>query len=138
MAEETFADLGRVEAISKLYEGTPYKPFESSWFETSSKGFITSHSRTFIEGIDFDLTYFPLKHLGYKCVVGVVGELYAALAHPKLLNVILGLSAKMDLEQVYVESSGLADPSNMGEILEAVKLLAGDVYEFKGVICLID
>lgn len=45
---------------------------------------------------------------------------------------------KMDLEQVYVESSGLADPSNMGEILEAVKLLAGDVYEFKGVICLID
>ena len=37
MAEETFADLGRVEAISKLYEGTPYKPFQSSRFETAGK-----------------------------------------------------------------------------------------------------
>ena len=35
MAEETFSNLGRVEAIARLYEGTPYKPFRSSWFETS-------------------------------------------------------------------------------------------------------
>ena len=68
MAEETFSDLGRVEAIAKLYEGTPYKPFQSSWFETSGKSYIGSHARTFLEGIDFDLTYFPLKHLGYKAV----------------------------------------------------------------------
>ena len=45
---------------------------------------------------------------------------------------------KMDLEYVFVESSGLADPSNIEEILEAVRSLAGDVYELKGVICLID
>ena len=61
MTEETFADLGRVEAISRLYEGTPYKPFQSAWFETSGKAFVTTHARTYIEGIDFDLTYFPLK-----------------------------------------------------------------------------
>ena len=41
MAEETFSDLGRVEAIAKLYEGTGYKPFESSWFETSGKAYAT-------------------------------------------------------------------------------------------------
>lgn len=45
---------------------------------------------------------------------------------------------KMDLEYVFVESSGLADPSNIEEILEAVHSLDGDVYELKGVICLID
>ena len=45
---------------------------------------------------------------------------------------------KMDLEYVFVESSGLADPSNIEEILQAVRALAGDVYELKGVICLID
>lgn len=45
---------------------------------------------------------------------------------------------KMDLDYVFVESSGLADPSNIEEILEAVKVLAGDVYEFKAAICLID
>ena len=40
MAEETFSDLGRVEAIAKLYEGTPYKPFQSSWFESEGKCFF--------------------------------------------------------------------------------------------------
>ena len=29
-----------------------------------------------------------------------MGELYATLAHPKLLNVILGISSKLDLEQI--------------------------------------
>ncbi len=45
---------------------------------------------------------------------------------------------KLDLEYVFVESSGLADPSNIEEILNAVTAMAGEVYDFKGVICLID
>ncbi len=100
MAEETFSDLGRVEAIARLYEGTPYKPFRSSWFETSSKGYIGSHSRTFIEGMDFDLTYFPLKHLGYKCVTGVTGELYAEMSHPRTMDIRLGISSKLDFKHI--------------------------------------
>ena len=100
MAEETFSDLGRVEAIAKLYEGTGYKPFESSWFETSGKAYATSQSRTFMEGIDFDLVYFPLKHLGYKCVTAVTGELYAEFSHPRTMDVRLGISSKLDFKHV--------------------------------------
>ena len=100
MAEETFSDLGRVEAIAKLYEGTPYKPFQSSWFETESKSCVTSHSRTFMEGIDFDLIYFPLKHLGYKCVTAVTGELYAEMSHPRTMDVRLGISSKLDFKHI--------------------------------------
>ena len=100
MTEETFSALGRVEAIAQLYEGTPYKPFQSSWFETDGKSCIGSCSRTFIEGMDFDLIYFPLKHLGYKCVVGVIGELYAEMSHPRTLDVRLGISAKLDFPQI--------------------------------------
>ena len=100
MAEETFSDLGRIEAIAKLYEGTPYKPFESSWFETSGKSFITSQSRTFLEGIDFDLVYFPLKHLGYKCVTAVTGELYVEMSHPRTLDIRLGISSKLDFKEI--------------------------------------
>ena len=100
MAEETFADLGRVEAISKLYEGTPYKPFHSNVFETSGKSYITNQARTFIEGIDFDLTYFPLKHLGYKSVIGVTGEIYAEMSHPRTMEVRLGVSSKLDFKQI--------------------------------------
>lgn len=100
MAETTFADLGRVEAISRLYEGTPFKPFQSSWFETSGKAYVTSRARTYIEGIDFDLTYFPLKHLGYKCVVGVTGELYAEMSHPRVMDIRLGVSSKLDFKHI--------------------------------------
>ena len=100
MAEETFSDLGRVEAIAKLYHGTPYKPFENIHFETSGKGYVTSDSRTFIEGIDFDLTYFPLKHLGYKCVTAATGELYAKFASPRVLDIRIGISAKLDFAQI--------------------------------------
>ena len=100
MTEETFSDLGRVEAIEKLYEGTGYKPFESSRFETEGKAHVTLQSRTFLEGIDFDLTYFPLKHLGYKCVVAVTGELYAELSHPRALDIRLGISSKLDYQHI--------------------------------------
>ena len=100
MAEETFSDLGRIEAIAKLYEGTPYKPFQNSWFETDSKSCVTSHSRTFMEGIDFDLIYFPLKHLGYKCVTAVTGELYSEMSHPRTMDVRLGISSKLDLKHI--------------------------------------
>ncbi len=100
MTEETFSDLGRVGAIARLYEGTPFKPFESSWFETSGKSYISTHSRTFIEGIDFDLIYFPLKHLGYKCVTAVTGELYAEFSHPRTMDVRLGVSSKLDFKHI--------------------------------------
>ena len=100
MAEERFSDLGRVEAIAKLFEGTPYKPFQSSWFETSGKCYISSHARTFLEGIDFDLTYFPLKHLGYKCVTAVTGELYAEMSHPRTMDIRLGISSKLDFKHI--------------------------------------
>ena len=100
MTEETFSDLGRVGAIARLYEGTPFKPFESSWFETSGKSYIGTHSRTFIEGIDFDLIYFPLKHLGYKCVTAVTGELYAEFSHPRTMDVRLGVSSKLGFRHI--------------------------------------
>ena len=100
MTEERFSDLGRVEAIARLYEGTPFKPFGTINFETSGKSYITSYARTFIEGIDFDLTYFPLKHLGYKCMTAVTGELYAEFAHPRTADVRLGISAKLDFDHI--------------------------------------
>lgn len=46
--------------------------------------------------------------------------------------------SKMNLKYLFVESSGLADPSNIEEILDGVKVMAGDKYCLKGVLCLID
>ena len=100
MEEKTFAQIGRIEAIRSLFEGTPYKAFEDLWFETEPKEVVTNFSRMFLEGIDFNLVYFPLKHLGYKSVVAVTGELYAEMLRPETLSVVLGVSAKLDYTQI--------------------------------------
>ena len=107
MAEERFSDLGRVEAIAKLYEGTPFKPYKTCFFETSGKSCISTQSRVFIEGMDFDLVYFPLRHLGYKCVTAVTGELYAEFSHPRTMDVRIGISAKLDFAQIQEVWSGI-------------------------------
>lgn len=50
----------------------------------------------------------------------------------------LAQMGKMGLDCLFVESSGLADPSNIEEILADTAEQAGDVYLFKGAICLVD
>ena len=46
--------------------------------------------------------------------------------------------AQRDLDYVLVESSGIGDPSNVEELLQAVEVLQPDVYQFAGLICLVD
>ena len=96
----SFSDIGKIQAMEELYGLSAYRPVPAAAFDASDKARITLAARLFVEGIDFNLVYFPLKHLGYKCVVAVTGELYAALAHPKTLSVTLGLSAKLDFDRV--------------------------------------
>ena len=56
------------------------------------------------------------------------------------LNFVSALTeiADKNMEYVFVESSGLADPSNIGEFLEAVETVKGKVYDYSGAICLVD
>lgn len=105
---ETFAQLGRVEAIRRLFEGSGYAAFEAPLaFRGEGDGSAVAASRLLLEGTDFSLVYFPLKHLGYKSVVAVSGELYASLAHPVALGVTLGVSSKLDFEQIGELWSGI-------------------------------
>ena len=53
---------------------------------------------TMLEGIDFDLTYFPLKHLGYKAVVVGVSDILAMNALPEQIMISIGVSAKLPVE----------------------------------------
>ncbi len=53
---------------------------------------------SFYEGVDFDLTYFPLKHLGYKVVTAGVSDILAMNGQPSQLTVSLGVSSKLPVE----------------------------------------
>ena len=105
---ETFAEIGRVEAIRRLFEGSGYAAFEAPLsVGGEGDGSAVAASRLLLEGTDFSLVYFPLKHLGYKSVVSVTAELYAAMARPRTLSITLGISSKLDYEQVSELWSGV-------------------------------
>ncbi|MFM7814812.1 MAG: thiamine-phosphate kinase [Flavobacteriales bacterium] len=53
-----------------------------------------------LEGVHFDLTYCPLRHLGYKSVVANISDICAMNARPQQLVVGLGLSNRFSLEAV--------------------------------------
>ena len=60
-----------------------------------------------MEGIHFDLTYFPLKHLGYKAVVANISDIYAMNGTPKQITVSIALSRKFCIEDVEELYSGI-------------------------------
>lgn len=57
-----------------------------------------------LEGIHFDLTYTPFKHLGYKSAIVNFSDIYAMNGKPKQIIVSLGISKRFcveDLEDFY-------------------------------------
>ena len=52
------------------------------------------------EGVHFDLSYTPLKHLGYKAVSVNISDIVAMNAQPKQILVSLGLSSRFTIEAV--------------------------------------
>ena len=61
-----------------------------------------------LEGIDFDLTYFPLKHLGYKAVTVGVSDILAMNAKPEQIIISLGVSSKLPVEALEDLYEGMA------------------------------
>ena len=53
-----------------------------------------------LEGIHFDLTYVPLKHLGYKSAVVNFSDIYAMNGKPKQITVSLGISKRFSVEEL--------------------------------------
>ncbi|MBO5267790.1 MAG: thiamine-phosphate kinase [Muribaculaceae bacterium] len=53
-----------------------------------------------LENVHFDLTYVPLKHLGYKAAVVNFSDIYAMNGTPRQITVSLGISSRFTLEHV--------------------------------------
>lgn len=102
--------LGKVALVKRLY-GYLGEQYQSTTF---SRGIddaavlasgvpnerISMTSILLLEGIHFDLTYTPLKHLGYKAVVSICSKLYAMNTLPSQLTLNIGLSARFCIEDV--------------------------------------
>ncbi len=60
-----------------------------------------------LENVHFDLTYVPLKHLGYKAAVVNFSDIYAMNGTPKQITVSLGVSRRFTLEHIQELYAGI-------------------------------
>ncbi|WP_165043916.1 thiamine-phosphate kinase [Dysgonomonas sp. ZJ709] len=60
-----------------------------------------------LEGIHFDLTYVPMKHLGYKSAIVNFSDIYAMNGQPKQITVSLGISKRFSVEDLEAFYDGL-------------------------------
>lgn len=75
-----------------------------------------------IEGVHFDLTYYPLKHLGYKAVAVNLSDICAMNGKPEQITVSIAISSRFTLEAVEELYEGIyLACSNFG-----VDLVGGD------------
>ncbi len=65
------------------------------------------------------------------------GSIFCSCLKISFVHAMIEMADK-GLKYLFVESSGLADPSNIGDVMNAVRDLKGDVYEYQGAICLVD
>ena len=60
-----------------------------------------------LDGVHFDLTYVPLKHLGYKSAIVNFSDVYAMNGTPKQITVSLGISKRFTVEHIEELYSGI-------------------------------
>ncbi len=53
-----------------------------------------------LENVHFDLTYVPLKHLGYKAAIVNFSDIYAMMGTPTQITVSLGISQRFTVDHI--------------------------------------
>ena len=75
-----------------------------------------------VEGVHFDLSYMPLKHLGYKAVVVNLSDVYAMNAVAKQITVSIAISNRFPLEAVEELYAGIKTAAK----IYAIDVVGGD------------
>ena len=75
-----------------------------------------------LEGIHFDLTYVPLRHLGYKSAVVNFSDIYAMNGTPRQITVSLGVSKRFAVEHMGALYDGIRKACDV----YGVDLVGGD------------
>jgi len=75
-----------------------------------------------VEGVHFDLSYMPLKHLGYKAVMVNLSDVYAMNAEASQITVSIAVSNRFPLEAVEALYAGIQLASEIYKI----DLVGGD------------
>jgi len=104
-------EFGLIKRITKdipLQHSTTVKGIgdDAAVMEFKDKQTLLS-SDMLIEGINFDLTYFPLKHLGYKAAVSNFADIHAMNGTPSQITVNIAISNRFAVEAIEEIYSGV-------------------------------
>ena len=100
----TVGEFGLIELLSKdiklKHPGT-LKGIgdDAAVIDTGNKMLLLS-TDLLVEGIHFDLTYMPLRHLGYKAAVVNISDIVAMNGTPKQMTVSIAVSNRFSLEAI--------------------------------------
>ncbi len=86
------------------------------------KELVLISSDMLIEGIHFDLSYSPLKHIGYKSVIVNLSDIYSMNAYPKQILINIAISNKFSLEAINEFYEGVEFACNE----HSIDLVGGD------------
>ena len=65
------------------------------------------------------------------------GSIFCACIKDSFVDSLIDMAGR-NLDYVFVEASGLADPSSISSILDQIATLSNAVYDYCGAICLVD
>lgn len=66
-----------------------------------------------LEGVHFDLVYFPLRYLGFKSVTASVSDIIAMGGTPRQLSLGLGISGRFQVEDIEMLMRGIQDATEL-------------------------
>lgn len=105
----TIESLGRGELIKELMEhNTIHRDVVVQGYgddcavleNEGEEGYQLLSSESFTEGVDYDLTYVPLHHLGFKVATAAVSDIYAMNGSPKVVLVNLSVPNKISVDML--------------------------------------
>jgi len=79
-----------------------------------------------------------LEERGIEILELTNGSIFCSCLKENFIKGLIHL-VSLDLDEIYIESSGLSDPSDMDEVIKVIKdMFEPDSFEFKGTLCLVD
>lgn len=87
--------------LSKFDKGTQeviVGPGDDAGVVKLAGGLLAVSTDSYVEGVHFDLSYSPLKHLGYKVVSATLSDIYAMNGKPQYVLIAINAGAKLTVE----------------------------------------
>ena len=90
--------MGKVALIERLTDGTACQGDDCAVVDAGNGLLTLLTTQTLVEGVDFDMMYTPLKHLGYKAVAVAISNIAAMNGHPRQAMVSIAVSNRYSVE----------------------------------------